>query len=465
MTYMDNIKTGLNSFRPSTDVRPSPMKIGLIYPSRSRKKTYSCAYPPLQGFFETNPYVPSFILPSLSLLTIASCTPSKEHVRLIDERISPIDFDEPFDIVGISIMTEQARRGYEIAEEFRKRGIFTVIGGIHASVLPRETKRHCDAVIIGEGESSWPELLRDFGQGTPRAFYRASDPLDLRTSPVPRYELVDINAYPFLPLQTTRGCPLDCSFCSATKVFGRSFRTKSIRQIVGEIEALLRVSRNRKVVFNDDNMFMNRKESYELLKAIIPLRIKYFVEADVSIAEDERLLDLMAKSGCVTVFIGFESLISDNLDAIQRTKWKRRRLERYAEACAKIQAKGIQVLGAFILGFDHDDAGVFRRTADFVLENNILAQFHVLTPFPGTRIRDELVAEGRLLRGDDRWDLYSCFDVVFSPKLLSKSELEEGLLDVYSSVYTKNAYTKRSRHMVEMFKRLRQTREAEPPQA
>jgi radical SAM superfamily enzyme YgiQ (UPF0313 family) len=440
------------------------MKIGLIYPSRSRKRTYSSSYPPLQNFFDTNYYVPSFYLPSLSLLTIAACTPPEEEIKLIDERVSPIDFDEPFDIVGISILTEQARRGYEIAQRFKESGVFTVMGGIHASVLPKEARQYCDAVVIGEGEIAWPDLLKDFRKGTTKEFYTNSGPVDLDRSPIPRYDLVDVQAYPFIPLQTTRGCPLDCSFCTVTKVYGPKFRNKTTDQIIRELEAILKISINRKIVFNDDNMFLNRAKSYELLKAIKPLKIKYFSESDISIAKDERLLDLMWDSGCVTVFIGFESLVPENLDSIQRNKWKRHYLETYAEACKNIQTHGIQVLGAFILGFDYDTGNVFQNTKKFVLENNILGQFHIMTPFPGTRTRDILIKEKRLPENDGRWDIYSCFDAVYSPKLMTKEEIEAGLLDVYQTVYSREAYLKRSRHMIEIFKTLRRSEERTSPE-
>ncbi len=432
------------------------MKIGLIYPSRSRKHTYSSSNPELQYFFESNHYVPSFYLPSLSLLTIAACTPQAEEIQLIDERTTQIDFEEPFDIVGISIITEQARRGYEIATEFRKRGVFTVLGGIHASVLPDEAKQFCDAVVVGEGEVSWPNLIKDFKQGTLKKFYLNPGQINLEQSPVPKYDLIDIGAYPFIPIQTTRGCPLDCSFCTVSKVYGPKLRNKKTDQVLRELEAILKLSKNRRIVFNDDNMFLNRAKSLELLEALRPLKIRYFTESDISIAEDERLLGLMGKSGCVTVFVGFESLVPKNLGSIQGNKWKLHHLKSYSEACKKIQDHGIQVLGAFILGFDHDRLEVFEDTIKFVLDNNILGQFHFMTPFPGTRVRETLIDEKRLAADDDRWDLYSCFDVVFSPKSMTKEELEDGLLNVYRRVYARDAYLKRARHMMETFKQGRQ---------
>jgi radical SAM superfamily enzyme YgiQ (UPF0313 family) len=431
------------------------MKIGLIYPSKSKKTTYSSANPKLQSFFEANPYVPAFHLPSLSLLTIAACTPPDIEVKLIDERVAEINFDEYFDMVGISIITEQALRGYEIAKNFKKRGVFTVMGGIHASVLPEEAKKYCDCVIVGEGERLWPRLIDDFKKGVTKGFYCNEQQINLEESPIPRYDLVNVNDFPLIPTQITRGCPLDCSFCTVTKVYGAKFRNKTIQQVVSEIESIQKISKNRRIVFNDDNMFINRKKSYEMLEAIIPLKIKYFTESDVSIAEDEKLLDLMKRSGCVTVFIGFESLVPENLVSIQNNLWKFNRLRTYSEACKKIQSYGIQMLGAFIVGFDHDTQDVFKQLIDFALENSILGQYHFLTPFPGTKVRDDLIREGRLQADDNRWDLYSCFDVVFAPKKMSKENLEDGLLEVYQSVYNKEAYLKRTRHMVDIFRKLK----------
>jgi radical SAM superfamily enzyme YgiQ (UPF0313 family) len=428
------------------------MRIGLIYPSRNRKKTYSSAISGLNQFFETNEYLPSFSLPSLSLLTIAGCTPNDVEVKLIDERVSQVNYDQGFDLVGISIMTEQALRGYEIAQEFRKRGVFTVLGGIHASTLPEEAGKHADCVVVGEGEITWPQLLEDFKNGVTKKIYFSKQQIDLEQSPIPRYSLADVKAFPFLPTQTTRGCPLDCSFCTVTKVYGAGYRTKTVKRVLREVEAILQVSRNRKLAFNDDNMFVSRKNSYELLEALIPLRIRYFTESDVSITEDERLLSLLQKSGCVSVFIGFESLVPENLASFQRNQWKLKRLRTYSEACQRIQSHGIQVLGAFIVGFDHDDNDSIRRLIDFTLANNILGQYHLITPFPGTRIREDLIREKRLAPNDARWDIYSCFDVVFTPKKISKEQLEAGLLEIYQTVYSRRSHLKRFNHMLRNFK-------------
>lgn len=449
--YQHNIDNQFQALNHSIII----MKVGLIYPSRSRKATYSSTNQHLQSFFETNNYVPVFYLPSLSLLTIAACTPPDVEVKLIDERVDQIDFAEHFDIVGISIITEQALRGYEIAQKFRDKGVFTVMGGIHASVLPEEARNYCHSVVIGEGEILWQELLKDFKKGAVKEFYSNEKQIDLEQSPIPRYDLVDMKSYNLIPTQTTRGCPHDCSFCTVAKVYGSRFRNKSNKQVVSEIEAIQKVSKNRRIVFNDDNMFVNRKKSYTLLEALIPSKIRYFTESDVSIAEDEKLLDLMQKSGCVTVFIGFESLVPESLASLQSNKWKFKHLNMYKEACKKIQSYGIQVLGAFIIGFDYDTNDVFQGLIDFALENNIMGQYHFLTPFPGTRTRDGLIKERRLQESDSQWDHYSCFDVTFSPKRMTKEELETGLLEVYQTVYSQEAYLRRSRHMIDILKQIK----------
>ena len=337
------------------------MKAGLVYPARSRRKTYSTANPQLQEFFDTNQYVPTFFLPSLSLLTLAACTPPEVQLKLLDERVTEIDFQEHFHIVGISIMTEQGLRGYEIAQRFKSNGVFVVIGGIHASILPREARKYCNSVVIGEAETLWPLLIQDFKKGKVKEFYYNTKKIDLEKSPIPRYELVDTDKYNLIPIQTTRGCPYDCSFCTVTTIFGPKFRNKASKQVLAELEAAQNLSRNRRIVFNDDNMFVNRKKTYRFLEALIPHRIKYFVQSDITIANDEKLLVLMQKSGCVTVFIGFESLVRDNLASLHNSRMKFKHLSSYSEACKKIQSHGIQILGAFILGFDHDTKNVFKN--------------------------------------------------------------------------------------------------------
>jgi len=430
------------------------MKIGLISPYPIKANTYYSSNLRLRRFFSENTNVPDFFHPNLALLTIAALTPDDIEVELIDERADTLNYDTDFDIVGISMITAQALRGYEIAKQFRARGVYTVLGGIHPTVVPEEAKVHCDTLIIGEAENTWPQFLEDFKHGSPRKLYQDHS-VDMSKSPIPRYDLVDTEQFHLLPIQATRGCPYDCNFCSVTTVFGPRYRVKSTEQIIREIEAVQRVAKNRRCVFNDDNTFVNRERSYEILEAIKPLKVKYFAQTDVSIAEDEKLLQLLKESGCKTVFIGFESLVPENLRDIQKSGWKLGHLKKYSESCEKIQSYGIQVLGSFVVGFDHDTRKNLLELRDFVLENHIWAQFLYLTPFPGTRVRQELIKQGRLTSSDTNWDIYTCFDAVFKPASMTIQELEDTVQEMYESVYTDTAHRKRMRHMIDQMKKMR----------
>lgn len=430
------------------------MKIGLIAPSRNKVDTYFSNNQRLRRFFAENEHVPEFFHPNLALLTIAALTPEGFEVTMIDERVKELTFEEDFDAVGITMMTAQALRGYEIAGRFRERGVYVILGGIHATVSPEEASAHCDTLIAGEAENTWPQFLEDLKQGTPKRLYKDHS-VDLTKSPVPRYELVDKSVFHLMPIQTTRGCPFDCNFCSVTTVFGPRFRVKSVAQIVSEIEALQKVAGTRRCVFNDDNTFVNRKKAYEILEAIKPLRVKYFAQTDISIADDQRLLRLLQESGCMTVFIGFESLVPENLAGIQRSGWKLKRVESYGESCRKIQSYGIQVLGSFVVGFDYDTRDNLLLIRDFVLENHIWAQFLFATPFPGTRLRNELIEQGRLAPSDTNWDLYTCFDAIYEPKSMTICDLEETVLEMYQSVFSDAAHKRRMRHMVDHMKQVK----------
>lgn len=427
------------------------MNVGLIAPSRYQQTTYYSDNAGLREFFAENRNVPGFFHANLALLTLAGLTPEDIGVEIVDERIDSLTFEEDFDLVGITMMTAQARRGYEIADEYRRRGKHVVLGGIHATVCPEEASAHADTLIVGEAERTWPRFLEDFTGGRAGRIYHDHG-VDLSFSPVPRYDLVDTSKFHILPVQSTRGCPYDCNFCSVTTVFGPKFRMKSTAQIIRELEAVRGVSRTRRCIFNDDNMFLMRRRTSEVLEAMKPLRMKYFAQTDVSIAEDPRLLDLLRESGCVTVFIGFENLVPENLALIQKSKKKQKQAETYSESCRKIQAHGIQVLGSFVVGLDHDTRDSLLRLRDFILENRIWAQFLFLTPFPGTRSRAELIEQGRLSADHTDWDLYTCYDAIFEPARMKREELEETILEVYESVYSDTAHRQRMRHMVDLMK-------------
>lgn len=335
---------------------------------------------------------------SPGLLVVASLTPNSWEIELIDENMEPLDFSKAYDLVGITAMTQQANRAYEIAGIFKERGIKTVIGGIHATVMPQEVKEHADSVVIGEAENLWPQVIGDFSQNNLQPFYCAKAETDLSKSPFPRYDLLKDKFYNTIWIQTTRGCPHDCEFCAATRIFGRKYRRKTIRQVIDEIRYVRDNYKKSRIAFADDNLFVDRRFSKLFLNEIIPLKIRYHAQSDVSIADDDELLELLVKSGCSFLLIGFESVSEDSLRGVDRSDWKLNRVKTYSTSIKKIQSKGIGILGAFIVGLDNDDKTIFSQLIDFVVKHNLFeTQVTISTPLPGTRLRDRLEREGRLL--------------------------------------------------------------------
>jgi len=390
---------------------------------------------------------------SPGLLIVAALTPPSFDIEFIDENNDSIDFTKYYDLVGISAMTQQAVRAYQIADEFRKRNVKVVVGGIHATILPEEAKQHADSVLIGEAEYLWPSLIEDSKRNKLLPFYKSDRMVDLKDAPIPRYDLLKGRSYPVVWVQTTRGCPHDCEFCAASTVYGKKYRNKSVEQVINEIKLIKKIFGNIQIGFGDDNMFVNKDFSKELLEKLVLLNIRWFTQSDISVAEDDDLLDLLRRSGCMVLFIGLESLSKDALKMIDSHKWKLRYIDKYIPYIKKIQSHGIGVMGAFIIGFDNDDLTVFKKTADFIIDNNLYAaQITILTPLPGTRLRKIFKSENRLLPAN--WENYTCLNVNFMPKKISISQLEGGLLEVYKKVYSKEAYLRKIKYFKEIYKDL-----------
>ncbi|MCM8828797.1 MAG: B12-binding domain-containing radical SAM protein, partial [Candidatus Omnitrophica bacterium] len=357
----------------------------------------------------------------LTLITVAALFPPDTDIRIINDSIDKIDFNEKVDMVGITSITCTAARAYEIADEFRKRKVPVIMGGIHPSALPEEASLHSDAVVIGEAEGVMDKLLADFKAGRLQKFYGCSEKLSLSNLPLPRRDLLFGNRYyrEMDLVQTTRGCPFNCDFCSVSDFFGRTYRTRPIPDIIREVKLL----KNRSVIFFvDDNIAGQKDYARELFNALIPLKVRWFSQASIIIARDAELLKLAAKSGCKALFIGFESIFSDSLKQVGKNI---NRVNEYKEGIKRLHDHGIGVIGAFIFGFDSDTKDVFDETIDFIEENRIeLASFSILTPLPGTRLYKKLDEEKRIFERD--WSKYTCGEVVFKPKLLSVEQLQEG---------------------------------------
>jgi|LSQX01.3.fsa_nt_gb radical SAM superfamily enzyme YgiQ (UPF0313 family) len=429
------------------------MKLGLINPRGAFFSNNDSIGSAWKNSAVANSTIRFYTCPNLGLLTVASIAQSVfDDIKYIDENYQTIDYDEKFDVVAISAMTNQINRAYSISDEFRRRGIKVVIGGVHASVLPEEAKMHADSVFEGEAEKLWPKFMEDLLRGEIRPHYKSEQEVDVSTAPIPRFDLLDIKNHKIVPIQTSRGCPHKCEFCSSSTIFGTKFRFKKVEQVVKEIEALKKVWNRPYIYFADDNMTANRKYAKELMKAIIPLKIRWQGYSDIAVAQDEELLELLYKSGCTHLLIGLESLSYDNLGIIE--SWKANQLDKYTTNIEKIQSHGIGVFGSFILGLDNDTTSVFQNLRNFILDNNLFgAIITVQTPLPGTRLYDRIKKDNRILNYN--WDYYTLFDVVCKPVNMSVEELEEGFAWVYKEIYSLEAVKKRSMHFKNIISKLK----------
>ncbi len=434
----------------------SPVKFCLVSP----RSTFISGSEEFQNFWWNTDSL-SFLRSNWSgissgLLVVGSLAPSDWDVRLLDENISSVDFDEPVDLVGITSMTSQAKRAYEIADQFRSRGIKVILGGIHPTLMPEEAKQHADAVVVGEVENVWDELQNDFQNGVLKSVYKSDRPVDMAQSPCPRFELIPQEKPPVIWIQTSRGCPFDCFFCAASKIYGPKYRRKPNALIIEELRKIKEIFPRPNLAFADDNFFVNHKEVSRLLYEMLPLKLRWFCMADITISENEELLKLARAAGCHSIFIGLESLSAKNLDGLDARNRKLSKLTHYSEAVEKIQNQGIGVFGAFIVGFDEDTEEVFDSITKFVIENKLLgAQISSLTPYPGTRLREKVEAEGRILTND--WSRYTFFDVVFRPKRMSPEALQQGIFDFFKTAYSDDVVRLKRKHFLGIYKNLDQS--------
>lgn len=386
----------------------------------------------------------------LPLLILAAQTPDDTEVCLSDENVAEVDFDVQYDLVVLTATTQQASRAYEIGAEFRKRGTKVALGGIHATVLPEEAVKHVDYVFTGEGETIWKEFLHDFERNQAARVYKGELLQDLDQSPLPRYDLLDTERDDVVWIQTTRGCPRDCTFCVASKIFGRKYRRKSVPRILEEIEIVKSHLPRVQINFADDNMFCNKQQSRELLRGLEQAGIRYLAQTDISVAEDPAFLELLKKSGCAILFIGFESIDPAGLRKLEKNEWKYKRLQMYEKYIHRIQSLGIGVFGAFIIGLDTDTRATFNDLIEFINRNHLYAaQVTILTPYPGSQVRTTLSNQKRLLKLG--WEHYTCNEVTFVPKNFTPAELQQEHLRIYQKIYSQEQLTARARHFKQIY--------------
>jgi radical SAM superfamily enzyme YgiQ (UPF0313 family) len=377
----------------------------------------------------------------LGLLTVAACTPPDVEIEVVDEYVEPIPYDTTdADLVALSAKTSCVTHAYEVAARFQARGIPVVLGGIHASLRPEEALAHVDYVILGEAEKTWPRFLAQFRRGDAPRKTDAEDFPPLDEVPIPAWSRIASEQFLFHQIQTTRGCPFMCRFCSVPDISGNTFRFKPVDSVVEEIRALPRAGllkdRMKALYFVDDNFISRVRYTKELLRALVPLYDagelgEWSAETTLNVAADEELLDLFVAAGCSTLIIGFESIHQATLEAMDK---KVNFCLTYQEAIQRIHRRGLSIVGNFIVGFDTDTIAVFKEIVDFVEEHTILYPFFsILTPMPGTKLHDEYLAAGRLDHLD--WAQYDTRHVVFEPRHMSRAELLDGYIWMYTEAY------------------------------
>ena len=374
-------------------------------------------------------WVKNFQLPPLSLLQVAASVPLSWDIQIADETIEDLPDPEGWDLVGITAMTYQAPRAYQMADRYRAMGCKVVLGGIHPSVLPHEAKGHADSVVIGEAEPVMGGLLEDLSAGNLAPFYRAEvSPGTVLHVPMPRLDLISEKRYLTRQvLQTTRGCPHDCCFCAVAPHFGRRFRRRPARQVLAEVSRFP----GKFMVLLDDNAIADLAGAEPLLRGFAGAGKSWVGQVTPRIGEEPKLLELVAESGCMGVFAGVE----DADMSADETMSKHRGVRDMGAAVRRIQDAGILVEGSFVFGLDGHDEGVFERAVRFAEKNALCnATFHLLTPYPGTEIYRRFDGERRLLSKD--WSRYSHSDVVFKPRRMSPERLYRGWVEARKEVHS-----------------------------
>lgn len=395
---------------PKTGHHQPPPRLLLIYPATHKLG-----------------WVKYFQLPSLSLQQVAALVPANWEVTLVDESQDPIPSGVDFDLVGITAMTHQATRAYEIADQFRREGVSVIMGGMHPTVMPEEALTHADAIVIGEAENVMAGLLEDFRGGRLKKVYRAPIPEgDELVIPWSRREILAGKRYlTTQTLQASRGCPYDCPFCTVTQYFGNRFRYRDSADILAEIRSFPR----KLVIFLDDNLLGDPAKARPILEGMAELGIRWGSQTSLRFAEDRELLKLVARSGCIGLFVGIES-VTGEFSHLAKSAGQTSQ----GELMKRVRDAGIILETSLIFGFDDQDRSIFEKTLRFVEEHSpSVPTFNLLTPYPGTKLFQQYEQEGRLLHRE--WNRYNHGEVVFQPKLMSPEQLYRGWLETRREAY------------------------------
>jgi len=381
---------------------------------------------------------------NLWLPVIASVTPGDITVICIDENVEKINYNEKVDLVALSGMTCGIKRSFEIANIYRKKGVPVIIGGIHATMNPEECQNYADSVVVGEAEKIWPKIVKDFQEKKLKPLYTSDTFTQLTEIPVPRYDLLKIDKYMAAPVQTTRGCPFNCDFCSVKIINGPMYRKKTIEQIIRELKFIKKQPGFNSIMICDDNFIGDLVFAKKLLKAMIPLHMNWMAQCSVNLGDHPDILQLMKKSSGIFVFIGFETVNKDNLKAMNKFV---NNPDEYQQKISAIHNAGISVVGSLILGSDNDDLTSFREAYEFLNENNIIfCMLNILTPLPGTKLFKRMEKEDRFLTLD--WNYFNVGNITIKTRKLSSEELRSGFIWLHKKYYNYDEIYKRFRRLI-----------------
>ncbi|MCP4716267.1 MAG: B12-binding domain-containing radical SAM protein [Deltaproteobacteria bacterium] len=371
---------------------------------------------------------------------LAGLTPRDVQITFFDDRMEPIDFDHPADLVAVSVETYTAKRSYQIASEYRRRGVPVVMGGFHPTLLPEEALQYAEAIVIGEAENLWPELIDDFRQGGLKRIYKSSQRPDITAAMPDRTVFGSRNYFPIGIMDAGRGCTYKCDFCAIQAYFQATHNWRGIEALVDEVK---RVKAQHKLIFFiDDNLMARPEQAKQFFEALIPLKIKWISQADITTTYDAEMLTLMKKSGCQGILIGFESLNRENLKSMNKGFNAAR--GGAAEAVRMLHRHGLRLYATFLFGYDADTVDSFGEALDFCIEHNIfITAFNHITPFPGTPLYKRLESEKRLLY--DKWwldDRYQYGDVPFRT-IMPADEIRENCRQARAAFYSMRSIAKR----------------------
>ena len=366
--------------------------------------------------------------PPLGLLTIVNMLRDEHQVVLQNENIEQIGYDKP-DLVGISITVDILPRAIEIAKKFRAQGCIVVAGGIHITTAADTIPQGCfDVLCVGAAEGTWPDIIKDYQNGTLKYIYRCNRNLSGRDIVPPAYDFIEKDKYLYCNvLHTSRGCPFRCDFCYNSGA-DQQFLNREIEDVIKEIQQVGR----KHIMFIDDNFVGNKEWTYHFLEALKPLKVKWNAAVSINVASDKKLLDLMKESGCQSLFIGFESINPNSIAYVHKVQ---NRTDAYEKAVHEIHKRGIMINASFVFGLDADTKETFQLTLDWIVKNKIeTVTSHILTPYPGTALYRRLKKENRIFEED--LSLYNTAHVVFHPKNMTEQDLLDGYLWLYRNIYS-----------------------------